>query len=128
MLKTVVGHFKWNIYRGSSYIFSFNCSSEDELKSQNQFYLKNTFVPRNFYSCMKWEMHTPYVGAAGMLLHINGKFTIRKLKSKQEKHHLFHFNFCYCFFLYVTTLHIESNVFLSLIWLNTFWTCRAKIP
>jgi len=26
-------------------------------------------------------MHTPYVGAAGMLLHINGKFTMGKLKS-----------------------------------------------
>ena len=26
-------------------------------------------------------MHTPYAGAAGMLLHINGKFTMGKLKS-----------------------------------------------
>ena len=27
------------------------------------------------------EKHTPYAGAAGMLLHINGKFTMGKLKS-----------------------------------------------
>jgi hypothetical protein len=26
-------------------------------------------------------MYTPYAGAAGMLLHINGKFTMGKLKS-----------------------------------------------
>ena len=26
-------------------------------------------------------MYTPYAGAAGMLLHMNGKFTIEKLKS-----------------------------------------------
>ena len=25
-------------------------------------------------------MHTPYAGAAGMLLHINGKFTMGKVK------------------------------------------------
>ena len=29
----------------------------------------------------KWEIYTPYAGAAGMLLHINGKFTMGKLKS-----------------------------------------------
>jgi hypothetical protein len=28
-----------------------------------------------------WEIYTPYAGAARMLLHINGKFTIEKLKS-----------------------------------------------
>ena len=27
------------------------------------------------------EIYTPYAGAAGMLLHINGKFTMGKLKS-----------------------------------------------
>jgi hypothetical protein len=27
------------------------------------------------------EIFTPYAGAAGMLLHINGKFTMGKLKS-----------------------------------------------
>ena len=27
------------------------------------------------------EMHTPYAGAAGILLHINGKFTMGKFKS-----------------------------------------------
>ena len=27
------------------------------------------------------ERYTPYAGAAGMLLYINGKFTMRKLKS-----------------------------------------------
>ena len=26
-------------------------------------------------------MYTPYTGAAGILLHINGKFTVGKLKS-----------------------------------------------
>jgi hypothetical protein len=26
------------------------------------------------------EIYTPYAGAAGMLLHINGKFTMGKLK------------------------------------------------
>jgi hypothetical protein len=28
-----------------------------------------------------WEIYTPYAGAAGRLLHINGKFTMGKLKS-----------------------------------------------
>jgi hypothetical protein len=28
-----------------------------------------------------WEINTPYAGAAGMFLHINGKFTMGKLKS-----------------------------------------------
>ena len=28
-----------------------------------------------------WEIYTPYAGAAGMLLRINGKFTMGKLKS-----------------------------------------------
>ena len=28
-----------------------------------------------------WEIYTPYAGAAGMLLHINGKFTMGKLKT-----------------------------------------------
>ena len=27
------------------------------------------------------EIYTPYAGVAGMLLHINGKFTMGKLKS-----------------------------------------------
>jgi hypothetical protein len=27
------------------------------------------------------EIYTPYAGAAGMFLHINGKFSMRKLKS-----------------------------------------------
>jgi hypothetical protein len=27
-----------------------------------------------------WEIYTPYAGAAGRLLHINGKFTMGKLK------------------------------------------------
>jgi hypothetical protein len=31
-------------------------------------------------------MYTPYAGAAGMLLHINGKFTMEKLKSSLELH------------------------------------------
>ena len=30
---------------------------------------------------INWEIYTPYAGAAGMLLHMNGKFTIGKLKS-----------------------------------------------
>ena len=30
---------------------------------------------------INWEMYTPYAGAAGMLLHKNGKFTIGKLNS-----------------------------------------------
>jgi hypothetical protein len=29
-------------------------------------------------------MYTPYAGAVGMLLHINGKFTMGKVKSSQE--------------------------------------------
>ena len=28
-----------------------------------------------------FEMHTPYTGTVGMLLYINGKFTMGKLKS-----------------------------------------------
>jgi hypothetical protein len=30
---------------------------------------------------INWEIYTPYAGAAGMLLHINGMFTMGKLKS-----------------------------------------------
>jgi hypothetical protein len=30
---------------------------------------------------INWEIYTPYAGAAGMLLHMNGKFTMGKLKS-----------------------------------------------
>ena len=30
---------------------------------------------------INWDIHTPYAGAAGNLLHINGKFTMGKLKS-----------------------------------------------
>ena len=30
---------------------------------------------------INWEIYTSYAGAAGMLLHINGKFTMGKLKS-----------------------------------------------
>jgi hypothetical protein len=30
---------------------------------------------------INWEIYTPYAGADGMLLRINGKFTIGKLKS-----------------------------------------------
>jgi hypothetical protein len=30
---------------------------------------------------INWEIYTPYAGAAGLLLHINGKFTMEKLKS-----------------------------------------------
>jgi hypothetical protein len=29
---------------------------------------------------INWDIYTPYVGAAGKLLHINGKFTMGKLK------------------------------------------------
>jgi hypothetical protein len=29
---------------------------------------------------INWEIYTPYAGAAGMLLHINGKFTMGKLR------------------------------------------------
>jgi hypothetical protein len=30
---------------------------------------------------INWEIYTPYAGATGMLLYINGKFTMGKLKS-----------------------------------------------
>jgi hypothetical protein len=32
------------------------------------------------------EIYTPYSGAAGVLLHINGKFTMGKLKSSLLSH------------------------------------------
>jgi len=32
-------------------------------------------------------MYTPPVGAAGMLIHINGKFTTRKLELSLKKFH-----------------------------------------
>ena len=30
--------------------------------------------------CINLEIYTPYAGAAGMLLHINGKFTMGKIE------------------------------------------------
>jgi hypothetical protein len=38
------------------------------------------FVDRLEYR-INWEIYTPYAGAAGMLLHMNGQFTMGKLKS-----------------------------------------------
>jgi len=34
-------------------------------------------------------MHTPYADALGMLLHMNGKFTIGKLKSFEKDMHYY---------------------------------------
>jgi hypothetical protein len=33
------------------------------------------------WNVVSTKIYTPYAGAAGMLLHINGKFTMGKLKS-----------------------------------------------
>jgi hypothetical protein len=33
------------------------------------------------------EIYTLYAGSAGMLLHINGKFTMGKMKSKEYEQH-----------------------------------------
>ena len=38
-------------------------------------------VSSNPLSRKTYEINTPYAGAAGMLLHISGKFTMGKLKS-----------------------------------------------
>jgi hypothetical protein len=35
----------------------------------------------NIISTERYIVYTPYAGAAGMLLHMNGKFTMGKLKS-----------------------------------------------
>jgi hypothetical protein len=39
------------------------------------------YVPQTLEYRINWEMYTPYAGAVVMLLHINGKFTMGKLKS-----------------------------------------------
>jgi hypothetical protein len=42
---------------------------------------KSWYVPQALKYRINWEIYTPYAGAAGMLLHINGKLTMGKLKS-----------------------------------------------
>ena len=40
---------------------------------------------------MNWEIYAPYAGAARMLLHINAKFTMGKLKSSFFSFFLYNF-------------------------------------
>jgi hypothetical protein len=44
-------------------------------------YQGNPYLNHKFWNIGPTEKYIPYAGAAGMLLHINGKFTIGKLKS-----------------------------------------------
>ena len=51
------------------------------LVSTNPLSKKYRYEPLSLEYRINWEIYTPYAGAAGILLHINGKFTMRKLKS-----------------------------------------------
>ena len=51
------------------------------LYSINPLSMKFWWEPQALAYRINWEIYTPYAGAAGMLLHINGKFTMEKLKS-----------------------------------------------
>ena len=42
---------------------------------------KSWWEPQGLEYWINWKIYTPYAGTAGMLLHINRKFTIGKLKS-----------------------------------------------
>jgi hypothetical protein len=42
---------------------------------------KSLWEPQALEYRNNWEIYTPYAGAAGVLLHMNGKFTMGKLKS-----------------------------------------------
>jgi hypothetical protein len=42
--------------------------------------MKSWYEPQALEYRINWERYTPYAGAAGMLLDMNGKFTMRKLK------------------------------------------------
>jgi hypothetical protein len=44
-------------------------------------YIKGSNIVQALEYRINWEIYTPYADAAGILLHINGKFTMRKLKS-----------------------------------------------
>ena len=48
--------------------------------SSNSLSRKSWQVPRALEYRSNWDIYTPYAGAAGMLLQINGKFTMGKLK------------------------------------------------
>ena len=60
---------KWNPWF-SSFLFSTNPLSR-----------KSWYAPQALDYRINWEIYTPYAGAAVMVLHMNGKFTMRKLKS-----------------------------------------------
>jgi len=45
------------------------------------FYQGNPDRNHKLWNIVSIDMYTPYASAAGMLLHINGKFTMGKLKS-----------------------------------------------
>jgi hypothetical protein len=47
------------------------------LVSSNPLSKKSWYEPQALEYSINWEIYTPYAGAAGMLLHINGKFTKR---------------------------------------------------
>jgi hypothetical protein len=44
-------------------------------------YQGNPDINHKLWNIVSTEIYTAYAGAAGMLLHINGKFTMGKLKS-----------------------------------------------
>jgi len=50
------------------------------LDNSNFLSRKSWYEPQALEYRINWDIYTPYAGAVGMLLHINGKFTMRKLK------------------------------------------------
>ena len=91
----------WKVFTTSgTYTWSFvtqmfsNCEPSDDfnltnrnpwfssfLVSSNPLLRRSWQEPQALDYRINWEIYTPYTDAAGMLLHINGKFTMRKLKS-----------------------------------------------
>ena len=99
-VRTTSGTFPWSlvtqIFRnGQQSIWwrSYNFRSDDfKLANSNPWFI-SFFVSNNPLFRKSWqepqplgylssrEIYTPYAGGDGMLLHINGKFTMRKFKS-----------------------------------------------
>ena len=46
-------------------------------------YKKSLYLEQTLAYRINWEINTPYAGDSGILLSINGKLTIEKLKSSR---------------------------------------------
>jgi hypothetical protein len=67
--------FTPGIWWGSCYsIFSFKCMFRRSL-------FVHLYFNHKFWNIVSTDIYTPYGGAAGMLLHVNGKFIMGKFKS-----------------------------------------------